>query len=117
MSLCLRDVILSFSYSRSKFGINIFICCPSSLNITASFNEYCKKPSQCKTKLYHSVFYFNCIRIFERLAYIRIYHFYNIFFYLLCKYTLRQKNVRDRERNIRKGPKNLFEIEKFEIKR
>ena len=33
-------------------------------------------------------------------------------FYLLCKWTLRWEKVRDREKNSRKGPRYLFQIEK-----
>ena len=49
---------------------------------------------------------------FERFDYIRIFKYRLFLFYLLCKWTFRQEKVRDRERNSRKGPRFLFEIEK-----
>ena len=49
---------------------------------------------------------------FERFDYIRIFKYRAFLFDLLCQWTLRREKVRDRERNSRKGPKFLFEIEK-----
>ena len=50
MSLCLRDFNLSFSYSRLKFEISIFICwpCPPARNHSFAFflasEEFCSNP-------------------------------------------------------------------------
>ena len=49
---------------------------------------------------------------FERFDYIQNFNYRAFLFYLLSKWTLRWEKVRDREKNSRKGPRYLFQIEK-----